>query len=281
MQLEWQAIVSGNAELKLSTAAAGRSAALQMDFDFKGAGGFVVARRALSRPMPEEFAVTFRLRGRGAPNNLELKLVDMSGQNVWRHVHKDLQPPARWKRMRVASQDIEFAWGPSSGGRIQELGSMEFAIVAGAGGKGTWWIADVEIEDCTPSQAPTVTASRPDDPHSWIAIDSMGPRAIGGLIIDWPRVAPASGFRVRGSNSGLRWKTLYSAETAGGKRSYVYLPGVRTRLLRLEADEPLTGVELKLQSFEFSRSIHAFWASVAGGEERGWHPRWLHNEQSV
>ena len=281
MEPEWQAIVSGNAELKLSTAGAGRSVALQMDFDFKGGGGFVVARRALSRPMPEDFAVTFRLRGRGAPNNLELKLVDTTGQNVWRHVHKDLKPPARWQRMRVDSQDIEFAWGPSSGGRIQVLGSLEFAIVAGAGGKGTWWIADVEIEDGTPAQALKVTASRPDDPHPWIAIDSMEPRAVGGLIIDWSRAAPASGFRVRGSNSGRRWKTLYTAATAGGKRSYVYLPGVKTRLLRLEADEPLAGATLKLQSFEFSRSIHAFWNNVAGGEPRGWHPRWLHNEQSV
>jgi len=36
-----------------------------------------------------------------------------------------------------------------------------------------------------------------------------------------------------------------------------------------------------VQSFEFSRSIHAFWNNVAQGEARGWHPRWLHNEQSV
>ncbi len=41
------------------------------------------------------------------------------------------------------------------------------------------------------------------------------------------------------------------------------------------------GRHCKLQSFEFSRSIHAFWNNVAGGEARGWHPRWLHNEQSV
>src|ERR1700675_3748868 len=107
MEPEWQAIVSGNAELKLSTAGAGQSAALRMDFDFKGGGGFVVARRALSRAMPEEFAVTFRLRGRGAINHLELKLVDASGLNVWRHVQKDLHLPPRWKRMTVASSDID------------------------------------------------------------------------------------------------------------------------------------------------------------------------------
>ena len=42
---EWQPTVSGNAELKLSALSTGRVPALQMDFDFKGGGGFVVARR--------------------------------------------------------------------------------------------------------------------------------------------------------------------------------------------------------------------------------------------
>src|SRR5258707_866861 len=128
---EWQPIVSGNAELKLSSVLAGRLPALQMDFDFKGGGGFVVARRALKQRMPEEYAVSFRLRGRGGVNHLELKLVDATGQNVWRHVQRDLRLPQRWTRMRVDSPDIHFAGGPSSGGRLPELGVREFALGAG------------------------------------------------------------------------------------------------------------------------------------------------------
>ncbi|MGB6306151.1 MAG: hypothetical protein WBF89_00060, partial [Steroidobacteraceae bacterium] len=156
---DWQAVVSGNAELVLSSAAAGRMPALQLDFDFKGGGGFVVARRPLKRGMPEEYAVKFRLRGRGPVNDLELKLVDASGQNVWRHVQKNLRLPSRWTQVTVYSRDIAFAWGPSSGHRLSDLGSMEFAVVAGEGGRGTLWIADVRIEDCTPSEPPRVSAS--------------------------------------------------------------------------------------------------------------------------
>ncbi len=133
---EWQPTVSGNAELKLSTLFARRVPALKMDFDFKDGGGFVVARRILKRPMPREYAVHFRLRGRGATNNLELKLVDASGLNVWRYVQKDLRLPARWKRISIQSRDIDFAWGPSSGSRISQLGSIEVAIVAGEGRQG-------------------------------------------------------------------------------------------------------------------------------------------------
>jgi hypothetical protein len=297
---DWQAIVSGNAGLKLSSAPVGDGQALRMDFDFKGGGGFVVARRALSRPMPEDYAVKFRLRGSGAVNKLELKLVDASGQNVWRHVQKGLRPPARWKNMTIDSSAIEFAWGPSSSGHIDALGSMEIAIVAGEGGTGTLWIAGLQIEDRSPGEPPSAVASsalpgfeasgaledagwrpRPDDLTPWITVDAIKPRAIGGLVMEWREAAPASGFRVRGSNTGRRWSTLYRAPRAGGKRSYVYLPALRTRFLRLELSEPSAGAALRLQSFEFSRSIHAFWNNVAKGEARGWHPRWVHNEQTV
>ena len=297
---EWESVVSGNAELRLTQEQAGRMPALRLDFDFKQAGGFVVARRALKRDMPEEYAVRFRLRGRGPVNNLELKLVDATGQNVWRHVQRDLHPPARWKQVEVSSRDIDFAWGPSSGGRLRHLGSMELAIVAGEGGKGTLWIAGIEIENRGPTEAPELSASSaqpeyppaaalgssgwkpdPKDPRPWIVIDSKQPRSVGGLIIDWLDQAPAKGFRIRGSMRGTRWKTLYEAPSAAGKRSYVYLPGVRTRFLRLELAQPSAGAALRLRSFEFSRSIEAFWHNVAEGEVRGWHPRWLHNEQSL
>lgn len=297
---EWQPIVSGNAQLRLASVTAGGRPALRMDFDFQGGAGFVVARRAWSVSVPEQYAVTFRLRGRGPVNNFELKLVDASGQNVWRHVQKNLKLPPRWKRFTIDSRDIEFAWGPSSGGRPALLGSLEFAIVAGEGGQGSVWIGDVQIENRTPSEAPQAAASsampefeahgalsgggwkpHPEDPHPWIEIDSIEPRVIGGLIIEWLEGAPANGFRIRGSLSGRSWKTLYSAKAAGGVRSYVYLPGLETRCIRLEINEPSAGASIRLQSFEFSRSIHAFWHEVADHEPRGWHPRWLHNEQSV
>src|SRR3984893_16313934 len=156
---EWRPTASGNAVLALSLRWMGRVPALQMDFDFKGAGGFVVARRVLRREMPSEYAVQFRLRGNGAINDLELKLVDDGGQNVWRYKKEGLRLPRHWARMRVESRDIDFAWGPASGTGISTLGAVEFAIVAREGGKGTLWIAGVEIEDCDAREVPRVTAS--------------------------------------------------------------------------------------------------------------------------
>ena len=86
---------------------------------------------------------------------------------------------------------------------------------------------------------------------------------------------------MRASNTGKPLEDSCTPRRApGGARSYVYLPGLKSRFLRLELVEPSTGAVLRLQSFEFSRSIHAFWYAVAAAEARGWHPRWLHREQS-
>ena len=296
----WSSVAAGEAQLTLSPASVGGRPALRLDFDFKGGKGFVVARCPVQHEISEDYTVALRLRGVGRKNNLELKLVDSSGQNVWRHVEADLQAPARWKRFRIDSREFEFAWGPASGDVPKELGTIEIAIVAGEGGTGTLWISDLEIKDYGPPTRASATASSalpgfdanralagsgwkpdPDDARPWIIVDFIEPRTLGGLIIDWRDGAPESGFRVRASSRGHRWRTVYATPRAGGARSYVYLPDLKTRLLRLELDAPLCGAALEPQSFEFSRSIEAFCYSIARREPRGWYPRWLHREQTL
>jgi len=296
----WSPVAAGEAHLALSPASIGGRPALQLDFDFRGAKGFVVARCPVQHEISEDYTVAFALRGVSRKNNLELKLVDASGQNVWRHVEANLQPPARWKRLRIDSRAFEFAWGPASGDVAKELGAIELAIVAVEGGAGTLWIGDLRIEDhaslvraraSASSARPGFDADRalggsvwipsPDDAHPWFAIDFVGVRTLGGLVIDWRDGAPASGFRVRASSSGRRWRTVYATPRAGGARSYVYLPNLKTRFLRLEFNAPLSGAALEPQSFEFSRSIEAFCYGVARREPRGWYPRWLHREQTL
>ena len=295
----WEPTVSGNATLDLSAAPAGKTPSLRLAFDFKGGKGFVVARRAWPRAMPSEYALRLRLRGQGPINNLEIKLIDATGRNVWRYVAKNLALAPRWRRWTIDSRDIEFAWGPASGSRLDELGFMEIAVVAGQGGRGSLWISDLEIEDLTPAHPPTASASSEQpgfgadaalggagwkpaagDRKPWIVVDASRVHSVGGVVIDWLGGAPPTGFRVRASNTGKRWRLVHAAERSGGSRSYVYLPGLQTRYLRVDPAGPVEGAILRMQPFEFSRSIEAFWYAIADGEQRGWHPRWLHREQS-
>lgn len=296
---DWQPVASGQARLELTALPVGKGSALCMQFDFKGGKGFVVARQSCRREMPVEYAVRFRLRGRGAPNDLEIKLVDGDGQNVWRRVYKDFKLPLRWRAFSISSHEMEFAWGPAGGERLPQLGSVEIALVAGAGGAGAVWVADLQIEDRTPAQ-PRARASssqrgaaaaqalhgagwrpRAQDAAPWIIIDAVRSRLLGGMIIDWLQAAPASGFRILHSGNGRRWDLAYRATRAAGRRSYVHLPALQTRFLRLELDEPCAGARLALQAFDFSRSIEAFWHGIAQREPRGWLPRWLCREQSL
>ena len=260
----WSPVAAGEARLDLSSASASGRSALRLDFDFKAGAGFVVARCPVQHQVREDYTVTFRLRGVGQANNLELKLVDSSGQNVWRHVQGNLQPPARWKRIRIHSSEFVFAWGPASGDVPKELGAIELAIVAGEGGAGTLWVSDLEIEDHDPLTGVRASASsalpgfdadqalggsgwipEPNDARPWIAVHFTEVRRLGGLIIDWHGGAPASGFQVQALSRGQRWRTLHTTARADGARSYVYLPNLKTRLLRLELNGPSAGAALR------------------------------------
>ncbi len=296
----WRSISTAQAKLTLSRATSAPVGSIQMTFDFGGSGGYVIARRELVRTMSEDFAVHFQLRGRAPANHLELKLVDPTGLNVWRHVIRDLKPPAEWQEFTLESRDIDFAWGPAGGGAIAELGAIEFAIVAGEGGAGYLSISELSIED---RQAPAVRTAwassempgfeakkvpggdiwRPcaGDAHPSITLDLGADRQIGGMVIDWLAHAPTRGFRILGSADGDRWELLHAASKAAGKSSQIYLPGARAHFLRLDMDEPSDGAMLRVKSFEYSRSVDAFWHNVAKAAPRGWYPRWLYREQSL
>ena len=281
---------------------AGRAPALRMDFDFKGGGGFVVARRAFSRAMPEEYAVHFRLRGRGAVNNLELKLIDATGQNVWRHVEKDLQAAGAMEANEGGEPGHRVCLGSGERQPISQLGSMEFAIVAGEGGKGTLWIADLEIEDCDPRAAPERRARRahcrnsrrrrhlagtgwkprPDDPRPWIVIDWMQARTFGGLIIDWlERCAGKRLSRARLDRAGGAGRRCTQRGGRAASAATSICPGSRPDFCVWKSTSrrraPRCGCS---RSNSRARSMPSGTTSPAA-EARGWHPRWLHREQSV
>ena len=75
--------------------------ALRLDFDFAGRGGWAAAVRPLDLALPENWELRFRLRGEAPVNNLEMKLVDSSGENVWWMVRRDYAAPREWTTLRV------------------------------------------------------------------------------------------------------------------------------------------------------------------------------------
>ena len=304
----WSAVASGEAQLALSRDEGPGGGSLRLDFDFRGGGGFVVARKNIARPMPEAWALSFALRGAAPANKLELKLADPTNRNVWWWHRDAFEVPSDWQPLRIRSSEVAFAWGPAGGGSMHELGAIEIAIAAGPGGRGSLWIADLRFEDLSLAAPPRISASStaaghnaanaldgdaatcwrsaPDADEAWIALDFDREYEYGGLIVDWAETAARS-FDVQASDDGATWTTLWSAQQADGPRSYVYLPGgACSRQLRLLLREPAPDADvyairaLDVRPFEFSRSLSDFFHAVAAEEPRGWHPRWLHREQS-
>src|SRR3546814_8657538 len=57
--------------------------ALCLDYDFNDVSGYVGLQRDLPIDYPENYAFAFELRGDSPANDLEMKFVDASGDNVW------------------------------------------------------------------------------------------------------------------------------------------------------------------------------------------------------
>src|SRR5687767_10130867 len=137
----WTAVPSDGVSLQLAPAAG----AMRMDIDFHGGGGYAVARRAVSLELPENYEITFRIRGAVPRNNLEFKLSDSTGENVWWLNRRDYAFPSMWTTYRIKRRQVSFAWGPLGGGDLKRAAGIEIAVTAGTGGKGSVWIDDLRV----------------------------------------------------------------------------------------------------------------------------------------
>ncbi len=127
----WTAVPADGVGLEVS----GEEGALRLDVDFHGGGGYAVVHRDLDLDLPDNYAFTFRVKGKIPPNSLEFKLIDASGDNVWWSVARDMTFPPGWTRRTIRKRNITFAWGPAGGGEIRHVAALEFAVTAGSGGR--------------------------------------------------------------------------------------------------------------------------------------------------
>lgn len=304
----WRATASGQARLDVTPEEGPEGKVMRLDYNFSGGGGFVVVRREVQLALPEQYAFKFRLRGAAPINHFEFKLADPSGNNVWRHEKRSLEMPAEWREERIDSEEVFFAWGPEGGGPLHRAGAIEFVIVADTGGKGTVWLDDLRFEDRTYRTRPVVTASSAvagRSPHlafdrvwntawrsaasreaQWLTVDFLQLRRFGGLVIHWDPQDYATVFELQASRDGYRWDTAYTASTAAGLSSYLYLPDSGARHLRLSLRKSSRGRgygirEIEVKPVDFARDLNGFFRSVARSYGvKGRYPRYLYGEQA-
>jgi hypothetical protein len=155
------------------------TAAFRVRFDFHGEAGYLSERKPFSLVLPDNYEISFRLVGQTIPNDLQLKLLDSSGDNVWwfRTLGTAAAPDAR--RFVFRKGELRFAWGPAGGGEIREVASVEFALAAGEGGRG--WL---EIRDLELTRLPVSTVKEHEDETPTELLEALARRARRG---DYPR----------------------------------------------------------------------------------------------
>jgi len=123
-----------------------RGGGVRLEIDFQGHGGYAIARRRLALDLPENYQFAFWVRGDAPPENLEFKLLDASGDDVWWAVRRDFAFRGDWQRIVVKKRHLAFAWGPAGGGDIHHAAALEIAVSAGRGGRGVVEIAGFTFE---------------------------------------------------------------------------------------------------------------------------------------
>lgn len=301
----WTAITSGLAQLSISPGEGPQGSAMRLDFDFMGGGGFVVVRKLFPLALPENYAFSFKLKGSAPDNIFEFKLVDDSGQNVWRYREEALPIPLDWQAVRIKSRQIDFAWGPLGGGSCRSAAAIELVIAAGPGGKGSVWIADLQFADETYRLTPKVQASSwlpayppshifepqttgwrsaSNDPQQ-VLIDFGQEREFGGMGIVWDPEFKPKAVEVQIAHGENAWQTVFSAEQGVSRRTHVYLPGGLSRRVRLKLAQSETGqgfgiLGIDFKPFEFSKDINAFFTHLAQANPPGWHPKYFQGRQT-
>jgi hypothetical protein len=119
--------------------------AMRVDFDFHGHQGYWIVHRNVSLDLPMNYEFNFALRGTAPVNNLEFKLVDGTGANVWWSRKLNYDFSAQWRTLARQKRQICFAWGQSTGNDLHHVAAIEFAVSTGSGGKGSVWIDDLSL----------------------------------------------------------------------------------------------------------------------------------------
>ncbi|KQW84019.1 discoidin domain-containing protein [Brevundimonas sp. Root1279] len=259
----WSADASTDVSSTISAVPGRDGKAMRLDYDFNGRSGYAFAARAIDLEVPENFEISFWLRGEMLPNTLEVKFVDASGDNVhWRKVEK-FEANGEWTRYVVKKRHIVWAWGPDPDRTFRGAQRIEFVVTAGQGGKGWIEIDQLELRALPPEPGvpprPVATGTSEDGQNvaaravdddlttAWrttgagaqsLTLDLGYEREFGGVTLRWADRMAAADYRLMASPDGREWRELAAVTGANGGVDWLRTPEASARWLRLDLLAP-------------------------------------------
>jgi len=303
----WKLVVSNQVSGSLRPVAGpGGGKALCLDYNFNGVSGYVGIRRDLPVQYPDNYQLSFNLRGDSPSNDLQFKLIDASGDNVWWVNRPGFVFPKNWTPVNFRKRHISKAWGPGEDKVLRNSASVEFTIYNKVGGKGTVCfdrlaLTPLPAPDNSPLQATAIADTAPaleqriadgKTDTFWLSsgvktqtvtLDLGKVREFGGAIVDWIPGLEAAQYDVRGSVDGRSWRNLRSVAAGAGGTDFLALPDTEARYLRFDLKGGPNwryGLrEITLKPLEWAATPNDFIASIAALSPRGAFPRGFTGEQ--
>ena len=269
----WRVVTSNQVSGALRQVQGADGKALCLDYDFNGVSGYAGLQRDLALDYPENYRFDFKLRGDSPRNDLQFKLVDASGDNVWWVNKPRYDYPAAWTAVYYKKRHIDKAWGPDPDRVLRKSAKLEFTVYNNAGGKGSVCFDEltftllppqpstpyapkanvVEMESGKPAGNDALAPLAVDDPGAdtslvWSAADAPAQplvldlgasREFGGLSLRWGAVAPgvpkafASDYEIGLSEDGRQWRIVRTVSGSNGGSDWIALPESEARYLRL------------------------------------------------
>lgn len=259
----WSADASTDVSSTIASVPGHDGKAMRLDYDFNGRSGYAFAARAIDLDVPANYEISFWLRGDMAPNTLEIKFVDASGDNVhWRQI-RGFRANAEWTRYTIKARQIIWAWGPNPDRTFRGAERIEFVVTAGEGGKGWIEIDQLELRELPPEPSvpprPLAAASSEDGLNvaaravdddlgtAWrtdaagaqsLTLDLGYEREFGGVTLRWAEGLAASRYRLMASSDRQDWRELAEVGDGNGGLDWLRTPEASARWLRLDLLAP-------------------------------------------
>jgi hypothetical protein len=259
--------------------------ALCLDYDFHGVSGYVGLQRDIALDYPDNYAFAFQLRGEGKRNDLQFKLVDASGDNVWWATKPKFELPGEWTPMQFRKRHIAKAWGPSEETQLGHSAKLEFTFASGEGGKGSACFDALTFAQLPPQDDSPLTGTlHQDDADTW-TYDLGKPREIGGAILRWPQGEGGASYALSLSNDAKAWRKVYEIQDGDGEQDFIALPEEEARFLRIDVTSPQFPVQrarldaVEVQPLSFSATKNDLLKAIAARSPKGDFPRGFVGEQ--
>ena len=305
----WKIIASDAVSINTDNADGYEGRGIRFDYEFTAGTGYCGIQKQFPMLLPENYEFSFYIRADVKVNNLEFKILDSSGDNVWWYVFRNYEFPREWRKITIKKRDIQFAWGPAEDRTLRSFDKIEFIMSSVHGGAGTMYIDELMFVSkplpVKPMPNPLIIVSSSsksarflmdNDPQSvWrssqqadvqrIDIDLNQVSEFGGLVIDWDLEDYGKNYDVLISNDGSDWEVIYRVTCGKGGRSYISLRDSEARYIRLQLNESSRGKgyaigEISIRDINFSTTPEKFFTNIAADHPRGYFPRYLYNEQS-